>query len=375
MIRFNKILFLAVITIISFSCTGVTIIADEHLTDINTDQSTDSDLKDDTSPSTETETETDSDTVTDTDLLCSGVPSTFSWTASAEILSPPSDLVSIKDPTAVLYNNNWLVYATTVSAANDYSMIQVGFADFNDADSAVKTAVNINDNLTGYKAAPQLFYFAPQKLWYLVYQTSEPAYSTSSDPTDVLSWSPMTTFMPMPSLITDKGSNGIDYWIICDDTNCYMFFSALNDVLYRAKTTKDAFPGGFEGTTEIVMRDDPFTMYDACNVYKIDGTDEYLLLVSAIDTKGRYFRSWTSKSLDGTWTALADTVDNSFASVNNVAGADFASDGIGHGEILRTNPDETMTIDPCNINYLFSGLVKSIDNPDNEHYSIGLIQQ
>jgi hypothetical protein len=68
-------------------------------------------------------------------------------------------------------------------------------------------------------------------------------------------------------------------------------------------------------------------------------------------------------------------VDNSFASVNNVAGADFASDGIGHGEILRTNPDETMTIDPCNINYLFSGLVKSTDNPDNEHYSIGLIQQ
>ena len=34
----------------------------------------------------------------------------------------------------------------------------------------------------GYRAAPHIFFFAPQGLWYMVYQTGLPTYSTSTDP-------------------------------------------------------------------------------------------------------------------------------------------------------------------------------------------------
>jgi endo-1,4-beta-xylanase len=176
----------------------------------------------------------------------------------------------------------------------------------------------------------------------------------------------------MPSIIENSDLSGIDYWVICDDADCYMFFSANNSVLYRARTTKEAFPEGFEGTTEIVMQDELYRLYDACNVYRLEGTDQYLLLVSAIG-EGRYFQSWTSDRLDSTWTPLADTESDSFASVYNVTGADWSNWGVSHGEMLRTNPDETMTIDPCNMQYLFSGLKTSEENPENEYYCLGLL--
>jgi endo-1,4-beta-xylanase len=129
----------------------------------------------------------------------------------------------------------------------------------------------------------------------------------------------------------------------------------------------------FDGTTEIVMQDELYILYDTCNVYKLSGTDQYLLLVSAIGGVGRYFQSWTTDRLDGTWTPLADTEANSFASADNVTGGGWFTWGISHGEMLRTNPDETMTIDPCNMRYLFSGLKVSDENPENEYYCLGLL--
>jgi endo-1,4-beta-xylanase len=254
-------------------------------------------------------------------------------------------------------------------------MIYLSFQDWDQAQTAVMTPVSENANLTGYKVAPQLFYFSPQNLWYLVYQTQEPTYSTTEDPGDVKSWSPMTTFISMPAIITNSDTGGIDYWVICDDTDCYMFFSADNGVLYRARTSKSLFPNGFEGTTEIVMQDDQYDLFDASNVYKLEGEDKYLLLVSAIDGGGieRYFRAWTADNLAGNWTPLADTKENSFASINNVTNTNWFTSGIVHGEMLRTNPDESMTISTCHMQYLFSGLVSDGTDTDNDYYTLGLL--
>jgi endo-1,4-beta-xylanase len=254
-----------------------------------------------------------------------------------------------------------------------FSVSDFGVSDWDDLDASPMTPVSENPNLTGYKAAPQLLYFAPQRLWYLVYQTQDPAYSTSTDPSDVGSWSAMTRFMTVPTFITDNGDIGIDYWVICDDTDCYMFFSADNGALYRAKTAKTDFPHGFEGTTKIVMQDDTYDLYDACNVYKMAGTNQYLLLVSAIGSVDRYFRAWTADRLDGNWIPLADTESDSFASVNNVNNTDWLIDGINHGEMLRHNPDETMTIDTRNMRYLFQGCTQLGDDYNENVYSLGLL--
>jgi len=301
------------------------------------------------------------------------VPAQFSWTSSGPLVSPPSGSVSIKDPSVLFHDGKWHIYATHYDTG--YNMVYLNFTDWAQADAAPKTLLSTNPNLTGYKCAPQLFYFAPQNLWYLVYQTQPPAYSTTTDPSDVMSWSPMTQFMPMPSIITDSDTGGIDYWVICDDTNCYMFFSADNGKLYRTQTSKADFPNGF-GETVIVMSQAKNALFEACNVYKIKGTNKYLLLVEAIGSNGRYFRSWTSDRLDGdasSWTPLASTQANSFASSSNVDGASWSTDGISHGEMLRDNPDETMTIDACNMQYLYQGRTKAGSSYNLHEYSLGLL--
>ena len=302
-----------------------------------------------------------------------GVPKTFEWTSSDPLISPPEGSASIKDPSVLFYNDAWQIYATHYSEEDGYSMVYLSFTDWDKADEAEKIPVSINPNLTGYKCAPQFFYFAEQDLWYLIYQTQEPAYSTTKDPTDVESWSKSTRFMPMPDIIENSDWGGIDYWVICDDDNCYMFFSADNGVLYRAKTPKSDFPNGFEGTTEIVMEDNKNALFEAANVYKIQGEDKYLLIVEAIGLGGRYFRSFTADRLDGEWTPLRDTQDEPFASMSNVTGADWSNDGISHGEMLRYNPDETMTIDTCNMQYLFQGRTAVGSEYNLNEYSLGLL--
>ena len=326
-------------------CLDTTFIGTERL---ETSTSDDSDFD----MSSEDESDTGSDTETDTGEAC-GLPSEFRWTSSAPLVFPPGGATGIKDPSAVRYNNQWLVFATVLAEPLGISYFTV--SDLSSAGDAALTPVGTNENLGGYKAAPQLFFFEPQGLWYLVFQTQDPAYSTNTDPTEVEGWTAPTQVMSLPPLLTDNDAVGYDYWIICDDTECFMFFTGANDVLYRARTLKTEFPSGF-GETEVVMEGEGFNLFEACNVYKVDGTDQYLLLVAGIGSEGNQYRFWTSDRLDGTWTPAVDSTVNTFASLSNVTGADWATFGIAHGEMLRENPDETMTIDTCEMQYLFSGL-------------------
>ncbi|MFI7130865.1 non-reducing end alpha-L-arabinofuranosidase family hydrolase [Nonomuraea sp. NPDC050153] len=110
--------------------------------------------------------------------------------------------------------------------------------------------------------------------------------------------------------------------------------------------------------TVIAMQDaNRNNLFEASNVYKIKGANQYLLLVEAIGGDGkRYFRSWTSTGITGPWSRLADTESNPFARSNNVtfdSGA-WTSD-ISHGEMIRDGYDQTLTISPCRLRYLYQG--------------------
>jgi hypothetical protein len=301
-----------------------------------------------------------------------GVPTGFKWTSSKALISPRSGAVSIKDPTIVFFEDKWHLLATEYT--NNYNMVYLNFSDWNSADSATKTSASTNPNLTGYKCAPTMFYFSPQKLWYIIYQTQTPAYSTASDPGDIKSWSANKDFWSShPSIITGSSTGGIDYWPICDQTNCYIFYSADNGELYRAQTTKANFPNGFGNHTKVMgSTSNTNALFEACNVYKIKGTEKYLLIVEAIGN-GRYFRSWTADKLDGTWTPLADTEAKPFAGKSNVSGAEWSNDGISHGEMLRDGYDETMQIDTCNMRYLFQGRTAAGSSYNLNKYSLGLL--
>ena len=190
------------------------------------------------------------------------LPSSFRWESSGILISPKPDathdIVSVKDPSVIRYQGQWVVYATTANTAGNWSIEELNFRTWSQAASAPQHFLDNNPAFgTGYRAAPEVFYFAPQHKWYLVYQTGLPSYSTTNDPLKTSSWSAPKNFLAsMPPIIADNIGNGfwVDMWVICDHVNCYLFSSDDNGHLYRSQTTVKDFPNGF-GNTVIAMQD------------------------------------------------------------------------------------------------------------------------
>lgn len=277
------------------------------------------------------------------------LPKSFHWQASDALIAPKSpaghDFVSIRDPTVVYWNNAFHVYATVYDrTAKGWNMVYLNFADWSQAKSAPQFYMANSPTHGG--AAPQLFYFSPKKKWVLVYQWGT-SYSTADDPSKPETWT-----APAP-LLNDAPAGAVDFWVICDDASCHLFFSNDKGQLYQAKMPVDQFPSAF-GNAKLVLSDTVANLFGSSNVFKVKGTDKYLLLVEA--SAPSYFRSWTSTSLDGPWTPLAATKDQPFAGKANVSFSGAAwTDDISQGDMVRTHPDETMTIDACNLQFVFQG--------------------
>lgn len=290
-------------------------------------------------------------------------PAAFRWQSSAPLITPPAqgapDFYGVKDPSIVYHDGKYHVFMTTATGKG-WGLAYASFKDWKDASKAPVVGLENSPMGPGYRAAPQVFYFAPQKLWYLVYQGGDPLYSTSSDIGDPTSWSaPKPFFEQAPDIV--KQPNGqvawLDFWNICDDRNCYLFFTDDNGGFYRAETTLAEFPRGFHNTRRIMQgkRDD---IFEASNTYKIAGTNHYLTLIEAIGPKGRYFRAWKSDSLAGEWEPLSPDPMNIFADSGNVAfEGRIWSEGVSHGEMIRSTIDQTVAIDPCKpLRFLYQGL-------------------
>lgn len=94
-------------------------------------------------------------------------------------------------------------------------------------------------------------------------------------------------------------------------------------------------------------------------MYQVAGSHQYLLVIEAIGSDGRYFRSSTHRPIDGTWSPLTATQSNPFI-----------------GEMIRTNIDQTPTILGCHMRYVQQGEDPSANGPYNSlPWRIGLLTQ
>ncbi len=326
------------------------------------------------------------------------------WKSTAVLVAPQNDpthfLYSVKDPTIFRYKDKWHVYATAFMVSGPeaaellnagtnqpaqgqqrggrggWSMVYLSFADWKDAPNATLFYMDTVPGFGGYKCAPEVFYFAPHKKWYFIFQTQAPAYCTSEMPDDLKSWSAPQPFFaqgtPLPRL-------PIDYHCIGDGEHMYLFFTGDDGNFYRSRTPYAEFPKGF-GNPVIAMRGTRATVFEGSFTYRIKGTDKYLTCVEAMSPT-RFYRAYIADTLDGEWYPVVglDTFDQPFAGSRNMTfeeGVEPWTGQVSHGEMVRDGNDERMVLDPDNLLFLYQG----ISNADNRGdygrlpYRLGLLR-
>lgn len=286
------------------------------------------------------------------------LPQNYNWSASGILVNPKPDanhqILSVKDPTVVFFENKWHVFATTCNQDGQWNMVYFSFSDWSQADNARQYYME-DYNLAGYHCAPQVFYFEPHGYWYLIYQSQNPQYSISRDISNPSSWT-------KPNNLTSfdlPGNPALDYWIICDSISCYLYFTGDDGKLYRSRTSISSFPTGFSPAVT-VLQEERDILFEGGATYKIKGQKLYLTIIEGLS---RSYNAWISTRLDSAWTPLENANrllngDRPFAGSNNVTFADGIkwTNQISHGELLRDGYDQTMTIDPSNLRLLFQGM-------------------
>jgi hypothetical protein len=309
-----------------------------------------------------------------------GATNSFHWCSTGPLIAPIATedhpILSVKDPSVVYYGDRWHVFATTADRNAEWSLVYLSFADWADAPSAKLYYLNDNPALTGYHAAPQIFFFAPQNKWYLIFQSGQPQYTTSDDLSQPDSWQkPTNFFASMPAIVNKTAGGWLDFWVICDDANCHLFFADDAGQFYRSQTTLEDFPNGF-GEPVIAIQGTKETVFEGGAVYRMDESGRYLAMIEAFGPTGhRFYRSYTADTLDGEWSPFADTWEAPLAAPSNVtfANGNAWTKDISHGELLRSGFDQNLTVSLAGLRFLYQGVGKGTPQYYQLPYRLGLL--
>ncbi|MCX8107889.1 MAG: non-reducing end alpha-L-arabinofuranosidase family hydrolase, partial [Verrucomicrobiae bacterium] len=140
-----------------------------------------------------------------------------------------------------------------------------------------------------------------------------------------------------------------------DDERAYLFFTSLDGRMWRLWTRIADFPRGF-GHCQLALQAE---IFEASHTYKLKGINKFLTVVE--QNGRRFYKAYVSDRLDGEWLPVADTEDRPFAGATNIRpapGVEPWTDNVSHGELIRDGYDETLTVDPNNLRFVFQGMLE-----------------
>ena len=261
------------------------------------------------------------------------------------------DELSVKDPSIVFYENSWHLFYTA-RGNNEYTTGYVSAKELKDLNTAPRFELKQIRGKTRYGCAPQVFYFEPQKKWYLIYQNRDsnyqPVFSSNREITKPELWTPYKNLI-------QKDSNGkwIDFWVMADKKIVYLFYTEAHSGVMVRSTTVNNFPNGW-GKSKKVFDD----VHEAVHIYKVKNKKEYHMIYEMNKNGIRSFGLARSKKLDGDWEKVTDN----YATGNQLQYSDDTkiwTEMVSHGEVIRSGYDEKMEYDPKNCRWLIQGILKS----------------
>lgn len=309
------------------------------------------------------------------------------------------DDMAVKDPAIVFYNGNYHMFYTSKATRDTAATLQyiektragLGYVTAPTLEE-LNTAprYNCNNLFGGVIVAPQVFFFEPQRLWYLIAHIPaegrrpnlQPVYCTNPDIENLHGWS-----KPKP-IPTNKANDDfwIDFWVICDDQNAHLFYTDHRGSLFRMETPLAKFPDFSDAIDETVLTERGETakgrwrLHEASHIYRMKKSGQYLALLEAVyphpfrknywDSRSRFMFAMVADKLEGPWERVE-------ASRNEFAGDPanlFMEDGkpaaygqVSHFEIIRPGYDQKFEIDDDQFVLLFQAF-DATNTPDDFVY-------
>lgn len=279
-------------------------------------------------------------------------PPPIQWKLTRPLLSQGEpggfDETAIKDPSIVFYDGFWHLFYTA-RGQGEYTTGYTRAKTLGDLGQAKRYRLPTVRGASRYGCAPQIFYFAPQETWYLIFQNRnsnyQPAYVTNPDIFNPAGWSEAKNLL-------DKDTNRrwIDFWIICDAQHAYLFYTEAHRAVMFRRTSLADFPSGWGPAREAFIG-----VHEAVHIYKVAGRPQYDMIFERNTTEGRSFGLARSDTLEGPWNKVTDAYATGAQLAYSGPGEPW-SEMVSHGEALRRGYDQQLEYDPADRRWLIQGL-------------------
>ena len=295
------------------------------------------------------------------------------------------DEISVKDPTIVYFKGRYHLFYTSISSYETRGKLP--YVGKNGAGTGYVSAESLEDLNKGERfniceitksviIAPQVFYFEPQKLWYLIAQTPvdarpnlQPVYLTNPDIGDPYGWS-------QPQILkTSKTNDGfwIDFWVICDAAKAHLFYTDHEGSLFRFECPLNEFPLGFADKKEETVLTERgensigrWRLHEASHIYYVKSTGKFLNLLEAVyphparkyywESRNRFMFAMMADKIEGPWHRVEPDMNEFMGDPAYLFKADGSKselDQVSHPELIRSGYDQKMEIDDLKLDLLF----------------------